>query len=407
MLLDDAYHSLRLLVQEFAVSTIQQQPGTEHPDTLDSMSNPASTCRNQGRRDEAEALFVQVVETRKTVLGADHPGALASMANLEIQRAAPSFTVTFADEIPIEIVVTTPYGSRSHKISNLDDPGIGNRFAAITHAKRSLAFEYHPLDPHKCFIEYISGDEHVLLPCNGEEPFENHLREYKQRGGRNLRMNVQYRDHPGTRQLKTVQQEAERLLKEKRSENFNKKLCLLETVLLSTLFGNGNNIFSRLSTEDSTIFQRLQKDWNLAYEIRDKGKKLLALMILAKAEPLGETFFDFWDDGIRDTNMPLSYRERPCFCDDGLWERMRLYEDQLLVAELKSLKEKPWLHDFWEVQPLPLAEKEKINGGGFAEIFKVRLIKDHPELYGIYRVCNSELLTCFGPQYTNSSSAGR
>ncbi|CAG8883952.1 unnamed protein product, partial [Penicillium egyptiacum] len=37
---------------------------------------------NQGRWEEAEKLEVQVVETRKTKLGVDHPDTLASMANL-------------------------------------------------------------------------------------------------------------------------------------------------------------------------------------------------------------------------------------------------------------------------------------------------------------------------------------
>lgn len=35
-----------------------------------------------GRWEEAEKLFVQVMETRKTKLGADHPSTLTSMANL-------------------------------------------------------------------------------------------------------------------------------------------------------------------------------------------------------------------------------------------------------------------------------------------------------------------------------------
>ncbi|KAF1829132.1 hypothetical protein BDW02DRAFT_510708, partial [Decorospora gaudefroyi] len=37
---------------------------------------------NQGRWDDAEKLEVQVMETRKTKLGADHPDTLASMNNL-------------------------------------------------------------------------------------------------------------------------------------------------------------------------------------------------------------------------------------------------------------------------------------------------------------------------------------
>ncbi|KAJ5612041.1 hypothetical protein N7510_005235 [Penicillium lagena] len=37
---------------------------------------------DQGRWEEAEQLKVQVIETRKTKLGEDHPEILTSMANL-------------------------------------------------------------------------------------------------------------------------------------------------------------------------------------------------------------------------------------------------------------------------------------------------------------------------------------
>jgi hypothetical protein len=37
---------------------------------------------SDGRYNEAEELFVQVMETRKRVLGAEHPDTLTSMANL-------------------------------------------------------------------------------------------------------------------------------------------------------------------------------------------------------------------------------------------------------------------------------------------------------------------------------------
>jgi tetratricopeptide (TPR) repeat protein len=56
--------------------------GAEHPDMLTSMANIASTFWNQGRWKEAEELEVQVIETRKRVLGAEHPDTLTSMANL-------------------------------------------------------------------------------------------------------------------------------------------------------------------------------------------------------------------------------------------------------------------------------------------------------------------------------------
>ncbi|KAN0070946.1 purine and uridine phosphorylase [Elaphomyces granulatus] len=53
-----------------------------HPNTLTSMHNLASTYRNQGRWMEAEKLFVQVMETEKTVLGPEHPDTLMSMWKL-------------------------------------------------------------------------------------------------------------------------------------------------------------------------------------------------------------------------------------------------------------------------------------------------------------------------------------
>jgi hypothetical protein len=56
--------------------------GAEHPDTLTSMANLASTYRNQGRWKEAEELEVQVIETSSRVLKAEHPETLTNTANL-------------------------------------------------------------------------------------------------------------------------------------------------------------------------------------------------------------------------------------------------------------------------------------------------------------------------------------
>lgn len=58
--------------------------GADHPSTLSSMNNLASTYWNQGRWEEAEELQVQVMETSKKKLGADHPDALRSMNILAI-----------------------------------------------------------------------------------------------------------------------------------------------------------------------------------------------------------------------------------------------------------------------------------------------------------------------------------
>ncbi|KAI8716275.1 hypothetical protein NCS52_00920700 [Fusarium sp. LHS14.1] len=67
-----------------AVETRIEVLGEEHPDTLTSMANLASTFSNQGQWKEAEELFVGVMETRKRVLGEEHPDTLTSMNNLAI-----------------------------------------------------------------------------------------------------------------------------------------------------------------------------------------------------------------------------------------------------------------------------------------------------------------------------------
>ncbi|KAK4161917.1 kinesin light chain [Cladorrhinum sp. PSN259] len=62
--------------------TYMNQGRADYPFTLSSIGNLASTYRKQGRWEEAEKLFVQVMETRKTKLRADYPDTLTSMANI-------------------------------------------------------------------------------------------------------------------------------------------------------------------------------------------------------------------------------------------------------------------------------------------------------------------------------------
>ncbi|KAF6803318.1 Kinesin light chain 5, partial [Colletotrichum plurivorum] len=75
------YSRAEALVQD-AVRIRRERLGEEHPDTLTSMANLASTYRNQGRWKEAEELDVRVMETSLRVLGEEHPSTLTSMANL-------------------------------------------------------------------------------------------------------------------------------------------------------------------------------------------------------------------------------------------------------------------------------------------------------------------------------------
>ena len=69
------------VLYESAMKMRMRVLGAEHPKTLISMSNLASTYSRQGRWTEAEELQVQVLEARKSVLGAEHPDTLISMGH--------------------------------------------------------------------------------------------------------------------------------------------------------------------------------------------------------------------------------------------------------------------------------------------------------------------------------------
>ncbi|KAE8392857.1 hypothetical protein BDV23DRAFT_192368 [Aspergillus alliaceus] len=78
---DGRYHEAEVLYSDL-LKIKQVKDGPEHPNTLTSMANLASTFWKQGRWNEAEKLELEVLETRKAVLGAEHPDTLTSMANL-------------------------------------------------------------------------------------------------------------------------------------------------------------------------------------------------------------------------------------------------------------------------------------------------------------------------------------
>ena len=58
--------------------------GEEHPATLTSLNNLALLASYQGRYAEAEAQFVQLLETMRRVLGVEHLETMISEGNLGI-----------------------------------------------------------------------------------------------------------------------------------------------------------------------------------------------------------------------------------------------------------------------------------------------------------------------------------
>jgi tetratricopeptide (TPR) repeat protein len=61
---------------------LKQVLGADHSDTLEAMSNLASTYRNLGEFHKAEELEVVVLEKHKLVVGDDHPDTLEAMGHL-------------------------------------------------------------------------------------------------------------------------------------------------------------------------------------------------------------------------------------------------------------------------------------------------------------------------------------
>jgi tetratricopeptide (TPR) repeat protein len=56
--------------------------GDDHPDTVVSMNGLAKLYQILGRYDEAEPLYLETLETRKRVLGDDHPHIALTLYNL-------------------------------------------------------------------------------------------------------------------------------------------------------------------------------------------------------------------------------------------------------------------------------------------------------------------------------------
>jgi hypothetical protein len=56
--------------------------GDEHPDTLTSMSSLAFTMKGQERRDDGIQLMTSCVQLRNRILGPEHPHTISSVATL-------------------------------------------------------------------------------------------------------------------------------------------------------------------------------------------------------------------------------------------------------------------------------------------------------------------------------------
>jgi hypothetical protein len=104
--------------------------GADHPDTLRSMGNLAATYGDQGRWAEAEKLEVQVVEMLSRILGEEHPATLTNMSNLAITYRHQS-RLTEAEALQLQVTET------STRVLGTDHPATLVYMVNLAHTWRS------------------------------------------------------------------------------------------------------------------------------------------------------------------------------------------------------------------------------------------------------------------------------
>jgi tetratricopeptide (TPR) repeat protein len=65
-----------------SLETRRRVLGNEHPETLTMLNNLATLLKAEGRLTEAETYMREALETRRRVLGDEHPDTIASLNNL-------------------------------------------------------------------------------------------------------------------------------------------------------------------------------------------------------------------------------------------------------------------------------------------------------------------------------------
>ena len=106
------------------VETRRKVLGAEHPHTLTSLNNLAMAYAAQGRWTEAKELEMAVIITRNKVLGAEHPSTLISCGNLaSVHRAQGQYQE--AEKLGVRVMETF------QRVLGVDDPSTLNSCANL------------------------------------------------------------------------------------------------------------------------------------------------------------------------------------------------------------------------------------------------------------------------------------
>ena len=85
--------------------------GPEHPHTLKTMSNLATSLRDQGKRAEAEPMFRELLDVRRRVLGPEHPDTLVTLSNLASLDSVHSASTSIVPFVSRTVTTSHPADS--------------------------------------------------------------------------------------------------------------------------------------------------------------------------------------------------------------------------------------------------------------------------------------------------------
>jgi tetratricopeptide (TPR) repeat protein len=112
------------------LETSKRMLGAEHPDTLTRMANLAMTYSDQGRWKEAEKLGVDVLETSTRVLGVEHPDTLTRMSSLASTYQSQG-RWTEAEKLEVDVLET------STRVLGVEHPDTLTRMANLASTYQS------------------------------------------------------------------------------------------------------------------------------------------------------------------------------------------------------------------------------------------------------------------------------
>jgi len=204
--LGSTYRRLGLLKQAEryslrAIETRRQLLGRDHPETLRSMYMLAQTYRWQGRYDEAAELIVETLEAQRRVLGKDHPDTLGSMGELARSHLARDLLAEAEEQFSQALEAQGRVLGREHPDTLRSREGLGSTYRwqgrydeAEKLQRQTLEIRRRVLGPDH--IQTARSMEHLGQACGGQGRFEEAAELYRET--LEIRRQALGTDHLGT-----------------------------------------------------------------------------------------------------------------------------------------------------------------------------------------------------------------